>query len=111
MGHSRDDNCSGQPLACLLYAVCDQTRAAAQHVARGPRPCENSSAFRARRRIHEKLRIMKLNHPAQIWLDTVLERYIFDISPMYEFSHRSGQSLSFCVARKKVMHPFACLQS
>ncbi len=34
-GHSRHDNCSGQPLACPLCAVCDQTRAAAQHVANG----------------------------------------------------------------------------
>jgi hypothetical protein len=30
---------------------------------------------------------MKLNHPAQIRLDTVLENCIFYNSPMYEFSH------------------------
>src|SRR5262249_20042940 len=30
----------------------------------GPRPCENSSDFRARRRIPERLRIMTLNHSA-----------------------------------------------
>jgi hypothetical protein len=30
---------------------------------------------------------MKLNHPAQIRLDTVLKNCIFYISPMYEFSH------------------------
>ena len=34
---------------------------------------------------------MKLNHPAQIRLDTVLENCIFYISPMYEFSHGLGQ--------------------
>jgi hypothetical protein len=60
-------------------------------VAEGPRPCENSSAFRARRRMAEKLRIMKLNHPAQIRLDTVLENCIFYVLPMYEFSHSLGQ--------------------
>jgi hypothetical protein len=57
----------------------------------GPRPWENSSAVRARRRISENVRIMKLNHPAQIRLDTVLENCIFYISPMYEFSHSLGQ--------------------
>jgi hypothetical protein len=56
----------------------------------GPRPWENSSAVRARRRISENVRIMKLNHPAQIRLDTVLENCIFYISPMYEFSHSLG---------------------
>jgi hypothetical protein len=37
------------------------------------------------------LRIMKLNHPAQIRLDTVLENCIFYVLPMYEFSHSLGQ--------------------
>ena len=51
------------------------------------RPCENSSAVRARRRISANVPIMKLNHAAQIRLDTVLKNCIFYISPMYEFSH------------------------
>jgi hypothetical protein len=37
------------------------------------------------------LRIMKLNHPAQIRRDTVLENCIFYISPMYEFLYSQGQ--------------------
>src|SRR5215468_2774744 len=55
-----------------------------------PRPCENSSAFRARGRMPARLRIMKLNHSAQIRLDTVSENCIFYISTTYEFSHSQG---------------------
>ena len=37
-----------------------------------------------------RLRIMKLNHSAQIRLDTVSENCIFYISTTYEFSHSLG---------------------
>ena len=63
----------------------------AAHVAFGSWPRENSNAFRARRRISEELRIMTLNHAAQIRLDTVFENCIFYISSMYEFLHSQGQ--------------------
>jgi hypothetical protein len=56
----------------------------------GSWPCKNSSALRGRRSISEELRIMKLNHPAQIRRDTVLENCIFYISLMYEFLHSQG---------------------
>jgi hypothetical protein len=39
----------------------------------------------------ENVRIMKLNHPTQIRLDTVLENCAFYISTMYEFSHSLGK--------------------
>jgi len=38
------------------------------------------------------LQMMKLNNPAQSWLDTVLENYIFSISPMCEFLRSQGQT-------------------
>jgi len=58
-----------------------------RHISTLPRPCENLNAFPACRRILEKFRIMKLNHPEQIQFDTVLENCFFYISSMYEFSH------------------------
>jgi hypothetical protein len=60
------------------------------HGSFGSWPCKNSSALRGRRSISEELRIMKLNHPAQIRRDTVLENCIFYISLMYEFLHSQG---------------------
>jgi hypothetical protein len=57
--------------------------------------CENSSARRARRNISKKLRTMESNRAARTMFDTLLENYIFYISPMYEFSHRLGQSRHF----------------
>jgi hypothetical protein len=62
------------------------------HFSFGSWSCENSSALRKRRNISVKLGIMKPNHPAHIWLNTVLENCIFYISTMYEFSHRVGQN-------------------
>src|SRR5215471_18444797 len=53
--------------------------------------CENSSARRARRNISKKLRIMESNDAARAMFDTLLENYIFYISPMYEFLHSQGQ--------------------
>src|SRR5215470_15099556 len=55
-------------------------------------PRENCSGLRGRRSISEKLRNTKLNHSAQIRLDTMLENCIFYISPMYEFSRSQGQT-------------------
>ena len=49
------------------------------HVGFGSWPRENFKTFRARRRISERLRIMKLNCPAQIRLNAVLENCIFYI--------------------------------
>src|SRR5437899_8022448 len=49
--------------------------------------------------IPERLRIMKLNHTAQIRLDTLLENCIFYISAMYEFSHDLGHSRRFGFVR------------
>jgi hypothetical protein len=62
-------------IACLSasYRLCHTS-------AEGSWPCKNSSALRGRRSISEELRIMKLNHPAQIRRDTVLENCIFYIS-------------------------------
>src|SRR5262245_66010650 len=54
--------------------------------------CENSSARRARRNISKKLRTMESNRAARTMFDTLPENCIFYISPMYEFSHRLGQS-------------------
>ena len=43
----------------------------------------------------EKLHKVKLNHPAQIQLDTRVGELFFYISPMYEFSHSQGHSRRF----------------
>src|SRR5262249_866661 len=45
------------------------------------------------RNISKKLRIMESNDAARAMFDTLLENYIFYISPMYEFLHSQGQKL------------------
>jgi hypothetical protein len=51
----------------------------------GSRPCENSNARRARRKILEKLRIRRTDNAADITLNVMLENRIFYSSSMYEF--------------------------
>ena len=52
--------------------------------------CENSGARRAGRNIWKKLRIIESNRAARAMCGTLLENYIFHISPMYEFLHSQG---------------------
>src|SRR5205807_5855045 len=54
--------------------------------------CENSGARRAGRNIWKKLRIIESNRAARAMCGTLLENYIFYISPMYEFLHSQGQT-------------------
>ena len=53
--------------------------------------CENSGARRAGRNIWKKLRIIESNRAARAMCGTLVENYIFYISPMYEFLHSQGQ--------------------
>jgi hypothetical protein len=66
---------------------CRRTGDLVGTAALGPRLCENSDARRARRNILEKLRVMRTDRAADIRLDAMLKNCIFNISPMYEFSH------------------------
>ena len=57
----------------------------------GSRPCENSNARAARRKISEKLSIRRTDNAADITLNVMLENRIFYRASMYEFSHSLGQ--------------------
>ena len=74
----------------LPYRFCRRERTRAV----GSWPCENSGTRRARRNISKKLRISESNHAARMRPDAVLENCIFYISPMYEFSHSQGHSMT-----------------
>jgi len=79
------------------------------HVGVGSWLCENSSARRARRNISKKLRNMESNRAACTMLDTLSENCIFYISPMYEFSHRLGQSRRTTMFAMSGLAPIAAM--
>jgi hypothetical protein len=81
---------NGSALLIELYQPGHRTP---PFVRSGSRLCENSNARRARRNILDRLRFIRTYNTPDIWLDAMLENYIFYISRMYEFSHSLGHSL------------------